>query len=195
MWRLPQRSIEHHRRVPGRDVSTNGSAQLSPAHTLMRSPRGPESTSTASRASVETAWPTVAGRAHPPAVPPGPSRGASGSRAAAALIARTASSGTGSPAARALIAVRRAWRTCLAAARSRADARGTSTASGGVASQARRSSGVCRVSKTASSPSPPVSAKSTKPAPASNQNDSPRGLVISRPRGPVVVATDSTTPP
>ena len=34
--KLPQRSIEHHRLVPGREASTNSSAQSSAAHTRMR---------------------------------------------------------------------------------------------------------------------------------------------------------------
>jgi len=45
--------MEHQRRVPGREVSTNINAQPGDAHTWIRCPHGPVKRSTASRAKAD----------------------------------------------------------------------------------------------------------------------------------------------
>ena len=84
MWRLPQRSIAHQRRAPGRDESTNTSGQSSLAHSRMRPESGPDSSSIISRASVDSACVARTGGAHPAVVPPATSSATSGAAAAAA---------------------------------------------------------------------------------------------------------------
>ena len=53
--RFPQRSIEHHRRAPGRDWSTNNRPQSAASQTRMRCANGPPKRSIASRARTESA--------------------------------------------------------------------------------------------------------------------------------------------
>ncbi len=176
LCRLPHRSIEHHRRAPGREESTNTSGQFSPAHSRMRSASGPESSSIISRASVDSACAACTGGAHLAVVPAAASSGASGAAAATRLMHMTAASGRARPAARACAVSQIAWRSVLAVASS-SNVTGTvvTTDSGGCASHSPRSTGSWRVSNTAYRPSPPVWAKSRHAAPASNQNDPPLG--------------------
>src|SRR5690349_14304408 len=164
LCRLPHRSIEHQRRAPGRDVSTNTSGQSLLAHSRMRPENGPASSSIISRARVDSARVARTGAAHPAAmvtpVEPGANGGAdaeelvssgvSGGVDAAWLMAVTASAGSGRRAARAWAASQIAWRRTLAAASSWVVAGTVRTAArGGWASHSPRAAASWRVSKTA----------------------------------------------
>ncbi len=82
--RLPHAPLEHHCRRPGRDVSTNRSAQSGAAHSRTRSASGPLSSSTASRAIVASIASTGRAATHTRSLPV-VSCGASGVRAAQRL--------------------------------------------------------------------------------------------------------------
>ncbi len=73
--RVPQRCIEHHRRLPGREVSSSSNPQSGAAHTRTRSRSGPPKSSTPSRARVASACAAVGGDdRRPPAVEGGDER-------------------------------------------------------------------------------------------------------------------------
>jgi len=64
---FPQRSIEHHRRRPGGEVSTKMSEHVWPAHWRILAAMGPASSSMASLATVDSSWGPVIGTAQPTA--------------------------------------------------------------------------------------------------------------------------------
>src|SRR5262245_17930663 len=94
--RLPQRSIEHQRRCPYRDVSTNSSAQRDPSHRLSRAARGPPRRSTASRAVDDKRLCAPCALTHV-RLEPGSSCGTRHGCAARSFRTSRAASGTGRP--------------------------------------------------------------------------------------------------
>jgi hypothetical protein len=89
--------MAHQRRAPGRDESTKTSGQLSPAHSRIRSARGPDSRSIISRAIVESDWVARTGAVHPTVLPSTARCGTSGGTAAARLMVATVAASTGCP--------------------------------------------------------------------------------------------------
>ena len=181
--RLPQRSIEHQRRRPERDVSTKRRAHREPSQRLSRAARGPPMTSMASRAmdDMRPRRPSAGWATHVRAGP-GRKRGTRLGSAARLLRSARSRSGTSRPSitASAALQIAACSRTASLTSSSVARSARTPTMS---ATQRSRSDGCLSVWKWASGPTSvpgPVTANASARLPGSKVKICPSGWCSSK---------------